>query len=151
MALSHEHIGSKISAKIKSYILSRAKFLCSLCHEIPCRTIVTKSEFIQKKLISAFVFSRLILLHFLAFLLASLVTFLSLFIFFLRNTLRDFRCNIMQCQWKVYKSAGSNSNSRTLKDKYDSTKSWWGVAPFWPLSIDPPDPTRGCYGPKYYA
>ena len=30
-------IGSKISAKIKSYILSTAKLLCSLCHEIPCR------------------------------------------------------------------------------------------------------------------
>ena len=28
---------SKISAKAKSYILSRAKLLCSLCHETPCR------------------------------------------------------------------------------------------------------------------
>ena len=36
MALSHEHVGPKISAKIKVYILSRAKLLCSLCHEIPC-------------------------------------------------------------------------------------------------------------------
>ena len=36
MALSHEHIESKISEKIKIYILSRAKLLCSLCHEIPC-------------------------------------------------------------------------------------------------------------------
>ena len=36
MAQSHEHIGPKISAKIKIYILSRAKLLCSLCYEIPC-------------------------------------------------------------------------------------------------------------------
>ena len=34
--LFHEHIGPKISAKIKSYILSRAKLLCSFCHETPC-------------------------------------------------------------------------------------------------------------------
>ena len=33
MALSHEHIGPKVSAKIKIYILSRAKLLCSL---YPC-------------------------------------------------------------------------------------------------------------------
>ena len=30
MAISHEHVGWKISAKIKIYILSRAKLLCSL-------------------------------------------------------------------------------------------------------------------------
>ena len=34
MTLSHEDIGPKISSKIKSSILSRAKLLCSLCHEI---------------------------------------------------------------------------------------------------------------------
>ena len=34
--LFHDHIGPKISTKIKIYILSRAKLLCSLCHEIPC-------------------------------------------------------------------------------------------------------------------
>ena len=39
MALSHEHIGPKISSKIKIYILSRAKLLCSVCHEIPCMCI----------------------------------------------------------------------------------------------------------------
>jgi hypothetical protein len=36
MAISHEHVGWKISAKIKIYILSRAKLLCSLCHETHC-------------------------------------------------------------------------------------------------------------------
>ena len=40
--MNHEHIGPKTSAKIKSYILSRAKLLCSLCHEIP----FSKLEFI---------------------------------------------------------------------------------------------------------
>ena len=35
MAISYEHVGWKISAKIKIYILSRVKLLCSLCHEIP--------------------------------------------------------------------------------------------------------------------
>ena len=39
MALSHEHIGLKISAEIKIYIHSRAKLLCPLCHEIPCMII----------------------------------------------------------------------------------------------------------------
>ena len=39
MALSHEHVGYKISAKIKFYILSRAESLCTLCNEIPCITV----------------------------------------------------------------------------------------------------------------
>ena len=38
MALFHEHIGPKISVKIKIYILTRVELLCSLCYEIPCRT-----------------------------------------------------------------------------------------------------------------
>ena len=36
MALTHEPAGPKIIEKIKIFILSRAKLLCSLCHEIPC-------------------------------------------------------------------------------------------------------------------
>ena len=36
MALSHDHVEIKILAKIKIYILTRVKSLCSLCHEIPC-------------------------------------------------------------------------------------------------------------------
>ena len=31
--------GLKISVNIKTYILSRAKLLCTLCHEIPCMII----------------------------------------------------------------------------------------------------------------
>ena len=37
MSLSQEHIGSKILAKIKIYILTRAELLFTLCYEIPCR------------------------------------------------------------------------------------------------------------------
>ena len=36
MGLSHEHVGPKILAKIKIYILTRAELLCPLCYEIPC-------------------------------------------------------------------------------------------------------------------
>ena len=36
MGLSHEHVGPKILAKIKIYILTRAELLFSLCYEIPC-------------------------------------------------------------------------------------------------------------------
>ena len=36
MSLTHKPAGSKILEKIKSDILSRAKLLCSLCHETPC-------------------------------------------------------------------------------------------------------------------
>ena len=36
MPLSHEHVGSKISAKIKIYILNRAGLLFTLCNEITC-------------------------------------------------------------------------------------------------------------------
>ena len=41
MALSHEHIEPKISAKIKTYTLRRAKLICSLCHEIPCGCLIS--------------------------------------------------------------------------------------------------------------
>ena len=36
MTLSHEHVGSKIVAKIKISILTRAELLFTLCYEIPC-------------------------------------------------------------------------------------------------------------------
>ena len=35
MPLSHEHLGSKIPAKIKIYTLTRAELLITLCYEIP--------------------------------------------------------------------------------------------------------------------
>ena len=36
MSLSHEHVGSKIPAKINTCMLTRAKLLFTLCYEIPC-------------------------------------------------------------------------------------------------------------------
>ena len=36
MALSDKQLGTKISAKIKRYLLTTAELLCSLCYEIPC-------------------------------------------------------------------------------------------------------------------
>jgi hypothetical protein len=38
MSVSHEHVESKILAKIKTFILSRAKLLFTLWDEIPCTT-----------------------------------------------------------------------------------------------------------------
>ena len=34
MGLSHDHVGSKMPAKIKSYILTRAELLITLCNKI---------------------------------------------------------------------------------------------------------------------
>ena len=48
MALPHYHVRLKILAKIRIYILSRDKLLCSLCHEIPC----TKHESSQPDICS---------------------------------------------------------------------------------------------------
>ena len=36
MPLSHEHVGPKILAKIKIYVLTRAELLFKVCYEIPC-------------------------------------------------------------------------------------------------------------------
>ena len=36
MSLSHEHVGSKIPAKINTFMLTRAELLIHLCYEIPC-------------------------------------------------------------------------------------------------------------------
>ena len=36
MALSHEGVGSKIPAKINTYMLNRAELLITLCYETPC-------------------------------------------------------------------------------------------------------------------
>ena len=45
MPLSHEHVGSKIPAKIQIYILSRAELLITLCYEIPCNFDASRSTF----------------------------------------------------------------------------------------------------------
>ena len=44
MPLSHEHVGFKISAKIKIYILSRAELLITLCYEIPYNVLFFKDQ-----------------------------------------------------------------------------------------------------------
>ena len=36
MSLSHEHLGSKIPAKINTFMLTKAELLIHLCYEIPC-------------------------------------------------------------------------------------------------------------------
>jgi hypothetical protein len=36
MSLSHKHVGSKIPAKINTFMLTRAELLIHLCYEIPC-------------------------------------------------------------------------------------------------------------------
>ena len=46
MGLSHGHVGPKILAKIKIYILTRAELLCTLCYEIPCISLLTKCVWI---------------------------------------------------------------------------------------------------------
>ena len=37
MGLTNEHVGPKILAKIKIYVLTRAELLFTLCYEIPCK------------------------------------------------------------------------------------------------------------------
>ena len=41
MGLTNEHVGPKILAKIKIYVLTRAELLFTVCYEIPCTTDVT--------------------------------------------------------------------------------------------------------------
>ena len=36
MGLTNEHVGPKILAKIKIYVLTRAELLFKVCYEIPC-------------------------------------------------------------------------------------------------------------------
>ena len=49
MSLSNEQIGSKILAKIKIYILTRAELLFTLCYEIPCKALQKPEGTILKK------------------------------------------------------------------------------------------------------
>ena len=37
MGLTNEHVGPKIVAKIKIYVLTRDELLFNLCYEIPCK------------------------------------------------------------------------------------------------------------------
>ena len=38
--IRHEHVGSKISAEIEIYTLTRSEFLCPFCYEIPCNLVL---------------------------------------------------------------------------------------------------------------
>ena len=40
MGLTNEHVGHKILAKIKIYVLTRAELLFKVCYEIPCISII---------------------------------------------------------------------------------------------------------------
>ena len=51
MSLTNEHVGPKILAKIKIYVLTRAKLLFHFCYEIPCSTS-HKSYILQKNFVS---------------------------------------------------------------------------------------------------
>ena len=57
MLLSPEHVGSKISAKIKIYILTRAELLITLCNETPCSRIYHPNFFESCFLTRKFVLS----------------------------------------------------------------------------------------------
>ena len=47
MSLSHEHVGSKIPAKINTYMLTRAELLIHLCYEIHCVLTVLGFPFVS--------------------------------------------------------------------------------------------------------
>ena len=44
MGLTNEHVGPKILAKIKIYVLTRAELLFTLCYEIPCTYLNSKKD-----------------------------------------------------------------------------------------------------------
>ena len=46
MGLTNEHVGPRILAKIKTYVLTRAELLITLCYEIPCN--LTKKTLLNK-------------------------------------------------------------------------------------------------------
>ena len=48
MGLTNEHVGCKISAKIKSYTLTRAELLITLCNETPCTSNMDRQLLRQK-------------------------------------------------------------------------------------------------------
>ena len=47
MDLTNEHVGPKILAKIKIYVLNRAELLITLCYEIPCSLLYVVSKINQ--------------------------------------------------------------------------------------------------------
>ena len=53
MGLTNEHVGPKILAKIKIYVLTRAELLFTLCYEIPCITTVLSQLILKRSLLAA--------------------------------------------------------------------------------------------------
>ena len=53
---TNEHVGPKILAKIKIYVLTRAELLFPLCYEIPC--IYANIELVCESIILALSFHR---------------------------------------------------------------------------------------------
>ena len=56
MPLSHDHVRSRISAKIKIFILTRAELLITLCNEIPCTNLVEIFVFQKEVVIQEVIF-----------------------------------------------------------------------------------------------
>ena len=50
MGLTNEHLGPRILAKIKIYVLTRAELLITLCYEIPCIRFNPKTYLIHLEL-----------------------------------------------------------------------------------------------------
>ena len=44
MGLTNEHVGPSILAKIKTYVLTRAELLITLCYETPCTLFSVKGS-----------------------------------------------------------------------------------------------------------
>ena len=90
MGLTNEHVGPKILAKIKIYVLTRAELLFTLCYEIPCKSCdvvkkksrIFKNSFKLYKLMNSIVLAHQKMLlwlaraerHFVFFMRASLLT-----------------------------------------------------------------------------
>ena len=62
MGLTNEHVGPRILAKIKIYVLTRAELLVTLCYEIPCiiaqmcllcTALSSKQDFFEMTLVAA--------------------------------------------------------------------------------------------------
>ena len=57
MGLTSEHVGSKILAKIKGYVLTRAELLITLCYEIPCSKYCSRQvDFCKKNYLPNYTF-----------------------------------------------------------------------------------------------
>ena len=58
MGLTNEHVGPKILAKIKIYVLTRAELLFQVCYEIPCKWNSCRGNYSSEKLFVAIRYSQ---------------------------------------------------------------------------------------------